>query len=192
MYGRCHCHYYRLQTKFAKVRFSQVSVCPHGGMRGGGVVWQGVCMMGVCMAGGMCGRGACMVGRCMAKGACVCGGGTHGQGGVHGQRGVHGWGACMAEACVAGGHAWLGACMAGQTATAAGVTHPTGMHSSCHYRLWDGSPEITIITAGKRSFGQGNIFTGVCLSTWVGGLCMMLLPVWLPGPMFLRGGGLCH
>ena len=45
-------------------------------------------------------------------------------GGVHGweggQGGMHG-----------GGHAWQGAdaCVAGKTATAAGGTHPTGMHS---------------------------------------------------------------
>ena len=43
-----------------------------------------------------------------------------------------------------------------------------------------------VITARKRSFGQGNVYTGVCLSR--GGLCMMSLPVWLPIPMFLIGG----
>ena len=73
------CYFYRPQTKFAKVMFLQVSVCPRGGcvaggwgacmeggmhgwgvctwwgrgMRGGGHVWQGVCM-----AGDMHGRGA--------------------------------------------------------------------------------------------------------------------------------------
>ena len=48
---------------------------------------------------------------------------------------------------------------------------------------------FTIITACKRSLGQGNIFTGVCRSFCPqgGGLCMMSLPVWLPGPMFLPG-----
>ena len=79
------------------------------------------------------------------------------KGGVHGndkrehvwQRGVHGGGACMVGgACMAGGHAWQGgmlgrghawqrgaymakgACMhVGETATEAGSTHPTGMHS---------------------------------------------------------------
>ena len=52
-----------------------------------------------------------------------------------------GQGACVAGgACMAGGHAWQGVCMArgtcvaracvaGETATAAGGTHPTGMHS---------------------------------------------------------------
>ena len=62
---------YRPQTKFAKVMFSQVSVCP----RGGGHAWQGACVAGrhawqgehawwggACMAGGMHGGGACMVG----------------------------------------------------------------------------------------------------------------------------------
>ena len=43
-----------------------------------------------------------------------------------------------------------------------------------------------LFTARKRSLGQGNVFTGVCLST--GGLCMMSLPVWLPSLMFLAGG----
>ena len=38
----------------------------------------------------------------------------------------------------------------------------------------------------NRSLGQGNVLlTSVILSTRVGGLCMMSLPVWLPGPMFL-------
>ena len=110
---------YCLQTKFAKVMFLRVSVCPRGhmhgreGMHGGGGacvagdVW-GTCMVGamcgrgegVCMAGGhawqggMCGRGACMVG-------------VHAwQGGMHGGRacmagGMHAMGACV----VGGGHA---------------------------------------------------------------------------------------
>ena len=44
----------------------------------------------------------------------------------------------------------------------------------------------------KRSLGQSNIFTGVCQSFCSqGGLCMMSLPVWLPGPMFLPGRGIC-
>ena len=60
--------YYRPQTKFAKVMFLQVSVCP----RGGGHAWQGGRAWGACMVGGggMCGRGACMAGW-----ACVVGGG---------------------------------------------------------------------------------------------------------------------
>ena len=51
-----------------------------------------------------------------------------------------------------------------------------------------------IFTASKRSLGQGNIFRRVCHSV-PGGLCVMSLLVWLPGPMFLLrslclGGGL--
>ena len=38
-----------------------------------------------------------------------------------------------------------------------------------------------------RSLGQGNVFTGVCHSVH-NGICMMSLPVWLLGPMFLLGG----
>ena len=48
-----------------------------------------------------------------------------------------------------------------------------------------------IITSRKRSFGQDDIFTGVCQSfcpEGEGGLCRMLLPFWLPGPMFLLWG----
>ena len=47
-----------------------------------------------------------------------------------------------------------------------------------------------VITANKRSLRQGNIFTDVCQSFCSGGLCMMSLPVWLRGPMFLPGGSL--
>ena len=57
----------------------------------------------------------------MARGA-VCGGGGWGcawQGDMHG-RGCVWWGACMEVGM---------ACMAGETATAAGGTHPTEMHS---------------------------------------------------------------
>ena len=111
--------YYRPQTKFAKVMFLQVSVCPQGGMHGrgtcmaGGHAWQGACM-----TGGMCGTGACMAG----------------------ERGVHGGGVCMAGGhawwgCAwQGGHTWWGACMADTTRYSqwAGGTHPTGMHS-CIY-----------------------------------------------------------
>ena len=102
-------YYYRRQTKFAKVMFLQVSVCPRGGMHGcggvcgcsgeghtwlllgghvwllpGGHAWQ---------RGGMHGRGGwgvCMVkggmhgkgGSCVAKGGSgVTKGGMHGKGG---------------------------------------------------------------------------------------------------------------
>ena len=97
-------------------------------------------------------RGACMVGGVHGrKGRC---GGACMHGGVHAWQGGHAWqGVCVARghvwqrgvhykgrACMAGGmhgrgHAWWGlcmaggACVAGETATAAGGTHPTGMHS---------------------------------------------------------------
>ena len=73
---------------------------------------KGACMVkGVCMAmtkGSMCGKGVCMAG------------GHAWQGGMLGRG--HAWqrGAYMAK----------GACMhVGETATEAGSTHPTGMHS---------------------------------------------------------------
>ena len=65
----------------------------------------------------MCGRGGLCGGGCAWWEACMAGG-------MHG-RGVHGGGgACVVRGCV-----WQGVCMAGETATAAGCTHPTGMHS---------------------------------------------------------------
>ena len=99
--------FYRPQTKFAKVMFSQVSVCPQGGghaCRGGcgrWHAWWGVSIAGSCMAGRHAWQG-----ECAWQGAC--GRGCAWQGGMHG-----------------GG----GACMAGETATAADGTHPTGMLS---------------------------------------------------------------
>ena len=46
-----------------------------------------------------------------------------------------------------------------------------------------------MITARKRSLGQGNVFTPVCQSFCSrGDLYMLPLPVFLPGPMFLPGG----
>ena len=62
-------HIYRPQTKFAKVMFSRVSVCPlGGGMRGRGYAWPGACMAGGCMIGGMHGRGHVWQGACIAGG----------------------------------------------------------------------------------------------------------------------------
>ena len=79
--------YYRPQTKFAKVMFLQVSVCPQGGgvhgmgdMHSRGHAWWGsVCSRGcacwgeggVC-AGGMCDGGTSVAGGCAWQG-CVCG-----------------------------------------------------------------------------------------------------------------------
>ena len=80
-------------------------------MAGGGHAWRGACMAG----------GECMVG--VALGHAWWGGG------------VHGGGACMVGVCIVGGMHGRGVCMvgepcaAGETATAAGGTHPTGMHS---------------------------------------------------------------
>ena len=66
------------------------------------------------MAGGVHGRGhAWWGGGCMTGGMC-------------------GWGACVTwGGMCGGGHVWLRgeACVAGEIATAAGGTHPTGMHS---------------------------------------------------------------
>ena len=45
--------------------------------------------------------------------------------------------------------------------------------------------DASIFTTHKRSFGQGSIFTRLCLSIGGEGICMMSLPVWLPDPMFL-------
>ena len=82
---------YRRQTKFAKVMFSQVSVCPQGGggVRGcRGYAW---------LVGGVCG----------------CGGHAWLWGGVHGCGGhVWLWGACVVVGGMCGyggvgGHAWL-------------------------------------------------------------------------------------
>ena len=144
-------HFYRPQTKFAKVMFLQVSVCPHGGgMRGfirgacvvlfGGHAWfyLGGCM--VLFGRGMLGFiwGTCVVlfgGTWFYLGGCV----WFYSGGIHGFI----WGACVV---LFGGHAWFfwggmcgfsgGACMVfsvfsdtmryGQWV---GGTHPTGMHS---------------------------------------------------------------
>ena len=44
--------YYRPQTKFAKVMFSQVSACPQGSVSGRGCACGGGAWEGACMAGG--------------------------------------------------------------------------------------------------------------------------------------------
>ena len=106
--------FYRPQTKFAKVMFLQVSVCPQGEacVVAGGHAW----LWGACMVVG---------GHVWLPGACVVAGGhVWLQGGVHGCRGVcmvaggvHGCrGACVVVggACVvAGGHVWLQGGMCG-------------------------------------------------------------------------------
>ena len=78
------------------------------------------CMAGcVCVAGGMCGRGTHVVGHMHGR-VYVCGREHTWQGACLAPGHVHGRGACMAGGC---------ACMTGETATVAGGTHPTGMHS---------------------------------------------------------------
>ena len=54
--------YYRPQTKFAKVMFLQVCVCPQGGR-----AWQGACIVGV---GGVHGGGGAYMG-CVHGGECM-------------------------------------------------------------------------------------------------------------------------
>ena len=72
-------HFYRPQTKFAKVMFLHLSVS-HSVHRGGRAWQGGMHGRGACVAGGVHGvgacvaEGACMVGACMAEGACMAGG----------------------------------------------------------------------------------------------------------------------
>ena len=116
---------YRPQTKFAKVMFLQVSVCPQGGacvVALGGCAWLlwGTCV--VAPGGGTCvvasgGHAWLLWGRaCVVApgGACV----------------VAPRGACV----VFGGGAWFFRWDTGQWA---GGTHPTGMHScvNCEYNF---------------------------------------------------------
>ena len=58
----------------------------------------------------------------------------------------------------------------------------------CSTKEWSKRIHIPIFTTRKRSLGQGNVFTRGCHSVRGGCLCMMSLPVWLPGPMFLSRG----
>ena len=93
--------YYRPQTKFAKVMFLQVSVCPQGGhvwllwggmcgCSGGDVWWRGGCAW---WKGGVCGE----EGRAWCRGAFMVKGGMHGEGGHVWWRGAY---------LVKEGHAW--------------------------------------------------------------------------------------
>ena len=123
--------YFRPQTKFAKVMFSQVSVCLSTGE---GHAWLG---------GGLYGKGQCAWPRGMhVWGAGVMGRGHVWPGGAHAWQGRHVWlgGGMRGRGIHGRGHAWHGsawqggACVAGERATAEGGTHPTGMHS-CFSRL---------------------------------------------------------
>ena len=71
------------------------------------------------------------------------GGGHAWQGGMHwggmggGGCGVGGIGCSWQGGCTwQGGVHGRGACVAGEMATAAGDTHPTGMHSCCELNYW--------------------------------------------------------
>ena len=70
--------------------------------------------------------------------------------------------------------------------------HCTWCHTDHHSLGLNGGRffETFFSTARKRSLGQGNIFSNMRLTVrGGGGLCMMSLHVWLPGPMFLPGEG---
>ena len=113
--------------KFAKVMFSQVSVCPQVGCawQGRHAWWEWHVWRGTCMAGCMHGGGACLAGG-------VCGRGHAWQVG-----GIHGRGTCVAGGCVAGrGNTWqVGACMAGGMC-GRGVCMVGGVHGRGH--AWQG------------------------------------------------------
>ena len=118
-------YFYRPQTKFSKVIFLHVSVCPQGASMAGGVHGRRACMVG-----GKCGRGqgACMTwevwgaawqGGAWQGGAWQGGHAWWGRGHVW-QRGPGG--------CTAGGHVWQGVCGRGCMAG--------GMHGGGH--VWPG------------------------------------------------------
>ena len=118
-------HYYRPQTKFAKVMFLHLSVS-HSVHRGGMHGCRGVCVVAgghawlwrACVvAGGMhgCREGACMVvgGCAWLQGVCMVVGGMRGCRGVciAAGRGMHGCGGvCMVVGGMhgCGGHVWFG------------------------------------------------------------------------------------
>ena len=108
-----------------KVIFSQASVILSTGRRAwqGGVRVGGVCVVGGCDDGHVRQRDMSGRGGPVWWGVCMVGG-MHGRG--HAWQGRAWWwgGACVVRGCV-----WQGVCMVGETATAAGCTHPTGMHS---------------------------------------------------------------
>ena len=74
--------YYRLQTKFVKVMFLQVSVCPWG---------RGACMGGCMCGGGMHGRRVCMAGGYMWQRTCMAAGGCQHAWLGHVWGGMHAW-----------------------------------------------------------------------------------------------------
>ena len=122
------CH---LQTKFAKVMLSQVSVCPQGG------VWQGVFV-----AGGHAWRGVCVAVDVYGRG---------GGGGMHGRERAwqgHAWqGACMAgkmATAVGGAHPTeMHSC---SLIKSANVGHNDLLHYSCHCWMSTIEPQFVKIT----------------------------------------------
>ena len=100
---------YRLQTKFGAKSYFQKRVSV--------ILSIGACVVGGCMAGGMHGKGCMAGGEMHSREACIVGG-MYGRGAC-----AVGVGACMAGVWVVRG------LHTGETATEAGCTHPTGMHS---------------------------------------------------------------
>ena len=71
--------------------------------------------------------------------------------------------------------------------------HPVHLHKLHTTTIICFSIKFKFITTRKRSLGQGNIFTGVCLSTGGGGACSRGVPApWgvpAPGGCLVQEGG---
>ena len=157
---------YRPQTKFAKVTFSYVSVCPRKACMAWGHAWWGHAWWGACMAGevymagghvwrdGMHGRGGGAFngrGHAWWWGVCMAGG-------IHG--GGHVWqGACIEGLGVAGEHAWWGTCMAGGMCgqgvcvAGRGACVAGGMHGRGH--VWQRRCGREVCVAGETATVAG-------------------------------------
>ena len=90
-------------------------------------------------------------------------------GGVPGPRGVCSWGFLVPGGLLLGGPGPRGCLVqTPQTATAAGSTHPTGMHSClcCFYCTEDFMVELhcTVNYRTRHKLREGNVFTGICQS----------------------------
>ena len=149
--------FYRPQTKFAKVMFLQVSVCPQGGLAWllggacvvapGGHAWllRGAWLLPGGMRG--CSRGACVA--ALGRGAWLLPGGHVWLlwGGMHGCSGGHKWllggmRGCSRGACVvARGRAWLlpGGCLVlpGGGGGVRGVFHEIRSMSGRYASYWN-------------------------------------------------------
>ena len=149
-----------VRNEVAKVMFLQVSVCLQGGIP--------ACLAGgipACLAAGLqgypsmpCSRSPGGIPACLAGGACSHREGVHALGGAC-SRGV----LALGDACSRGGMVEI------PPASRRLLLHPTGMHS-CYQP--------------QRSCGQGNVFTGVCLST--GGRVSASVPAGMPYPLGWR------